>query len=435
MRSCTGAPQDRRGTRSVAEAAGRRTGTGADGTSAFPRDWTPTSGPRSAPRCIPGCRYRGADGHVRGSSALAGLDTADVAVRAPRPVDPLTSTDNLGITVSAPPSQTPLANVMCGPFNPGFVVQQQTLRDSAAFSGIGLHSGDRVRMTFLPAPPDTGIRFRRVDLDGQPEIPARLDNVVETTRSTTLGSGSVRVQTVEHVLAAFRRLRRGQRRRRARRRRAAHRRRQCARVLPDGGRGGGGAAGGTPPGVRRDAPLELNAGESLMTVFPHDRLKITCTSADRRGGTRSSTARRSRRTPGAGTGPGPHLLLLRGDRVPDPQRLDQGRQPPERHRDPRRRGPHHRAVAVRRRVCPAQDAGHSGGSLAAGAARWRATSSPSCPVTRRTSPWAAGSRPRWTACWRRCAPFRPPPEPGATSPAAASAETAVVDGATLDIET
>src|SRR5579859_7264328 len=58
-------------------------------------------------------------------------------------------------------------------------------------------------MTILPAPANSGVRFRRVDLDGKPEIEARVDNVVETNRSTTLGKGNVKVHTVEHVLAAL----------------------------------------------------------------------------------------------------------------------------------------------------------------------------------------------------------------------------------------
>src|SRR5512141_1936763 len=58
-------------------------------------------------------------------------------------------------------------------------------------------------MTFLPAPPNSGLRFRRVDLEGKPEIEARVENVVETTRSTTLAKGNTRIHTVEHVLATF----------------------------------------------------------------------------------------------------------------------------------------------------------------------------------------------------------------------------------------
>ena len=63
----------------------------------------------------------------------------------------------------------------------GDVPQQQTLRETAAFEGVGLHSGSPVSMTFLPAPPNTGIRFRRVDLEGRPEIEARKSWVREET--------------------------------------------------------------------------------------------------------------------------------------------------------------------------------------------------------------------------------------------------------------
>src|SRR5438552_18730828 len=58
-------------------------------------------------------------------------------------------------------------------------------------------------MTFQPAPPNTGIRFRRIDLDGKPEIEARIENVSQTSRSTTLSKGSAKIQTVEHVLATL----------------------------------------------------------------------------------------------------------------------------------------------------------------------------------------------------------------------------------------
>ncbi len=58
-------------------------------------------------------------------------------------------------------------------------------------------------MTILPAPANSGVRFRRVDLDGKPEIEARVENVSETNRSTTLAKGNVKVHTVEHVLAAL----------------------------------------------------------------------------------------------------------------------------------------------------------------------------------------------------------------------------------------
>ena len=69
--------------------------------------------------------------------------------------------------------------------------------------GVGLHSGNRVKMDFLPAPAGSGIRFRRLDLDGRPEIEARVENVSDTTRSTTLSRGNIRIHTIEHVMATF----------------------------------------------------------------------------------------------------------------------------------------------------------------------------------------------------------------------------------------
>src|ERR1700761_1626388 len=95
-----------------------------------------------------------------------------------------------------------LANAQRTRFNPG-VLHQQTLRQTASFSGIGLHSGNRVNMTFLPAAPNTGIRFRRIDLEGKPEIEAKVDNVSATNRSTSLTKGNAKIHTVEHVLAAL----------------------------------------------------------------------------------------------------------------------------------------------------------------------------------------------------------------------------------------
>jgi UDP-3-O-[3-hydroxymyristoyl] N-acetylglucosamine deacetylase/3-hydroxyacyl-[acyl-carrier-protein] dehydratase len=83
------------------------------------------------------------------------------------------------------------------------VLYQQTLRQSAGFSGVGLHSGNAVTMTFLPAPPNSGIRFRRIDLEGKPEIEARIDYVSTTNRNTSLAKGNAKIHTVEHVLAAF----------------------------------------------------------------------------------------------------------------------------------------------------------------------------------------------------------------------------------------
>ncbi|MEE9425961.1 MAG: UDP-3-O-acyl-N-acetylglucosamine deacetylase [Methylococcales bacterium] len=83
------------------------------------------------------------------------------------------------------------------------MIRQKTLKNTIRATGVGLHTGKNVEMTFRPAPPDTGIKFRRVDLDTPVEIAATPDNVGDTTLSTTLVNGNVRVSTVEHLLAAF----------------------------------------------------------------------------------------------------------------------------------------------------------------------------------------------------------------------------------------
>jgi UDP-3-O-[3-hydroxymyristoyl] N-acetylglucosamine deacetylase len=83
------------------------------------------------------------------------------------------------------------------------MVGQRTLRNSIRATGVGLHTGKKVMMTLKPAPADTGICFRRVDLPQPIDIPARAENVGETTLGTTLVRGQARVSTVEHLLSAF----------------------------------------------------------------------------------------------------------------------------------------------------------------------------------------------------------------------------------------
>ena len=80
--------------------------------------------------------------------------------------------------------------------------QQHTIKKSASYAGIGLHTGNHVNMTFKPAPSNSGVLFKRTDLEGQPVLEARIENVVETMRGTTLGRGSVKVHNVEHILSA-----------------------------------------------------------------------------------------------------------------------------------------------------------------------------------------------------------------------------------------
>ncbi len=138
-------------------------------------------------------------------------------------------------------------------------------------------------MTFLPAPPDSGVRFRRVDLEGNPEIEARVEFVSTTNRSTSLSKGNAKIHTVEHVLAALA---------------------GCGvdneiieldanePPIADGSareyvkmiR----AAGFAPQDAPREifyvnSPVSYQKDETSISVFPHDGFKITCTSADSKG--------------------------------------------------------------------------------------------------------------------------------------------------------
>ncbi len=83
---------------------------------------------------------------------------------------------------------------------------QKTIMNEASLSGVGVHTGSQTTMAFKPAREDSGIVFVRTDLPGRPEVPALIENVVETARGTTLGrefdGQMVKVHTVEHVLAA-----------------------------------------------------------------------------------------------------------------------------------------------------------------------------------------------------------------------------------------
>ena len=83
------------------------------------------------------------------------------------------------------------------------MVGQRTLKNSIRATGVGLHTGKKVLMTLKPADPDAGIVFRRTDLPQPVDIRASADNVGDTTLGTTLGRGTSRVSTVEHLLSAF----------------------------------------------------------------------------------------------------------------------------------------------------------------------------------------------------------------------------------------
>ena len=150
-------------------------------------------------------------------------------------------------------------------------------------AGMGLHNGNKVTMTLLPAEPNTGVRFRRVDLEGKPEIEARIEHVTETNRSTTIGKGHARIHTVEHLLATFAGF-------------------GIDNILVEIDANeppiGDGSArqyckliqkAGLLPQIEKKqpcvitAPIQFESGETQMAIFPHDRLKITCTSADKQG--------------------------------------------------------------------------------------------------------------------------------------------------------
>lgn len=83
------------------------------------------------------------------------------------------------------------------------MIKQRTLKNAIRATGVGLHTGDKIYLTLLPAPVDTGIVFRRVDLDPVVEIKATAENVGDTTLSTSLMKDDVRVSTVEHLLSAM----------------------------------------------------------------------------------------------------------------------------------------------------------------------------------------------------------------------------------------
>ena len=82
-------------------------------------------------------------------------------------------------------------------------LKQHTIKKSVTLSGVGLHTGINVQMTFLPAKPNYGIRFQRVDLEGEPIVDADVDNVVDLSRGTTIEQNGARINTVEHTMAAL----------------------------------------------------------------------------------------------------------------------------------------------------------------------------------------------------------------------------------------
>ena len=163
------------------------------------------------------------------------------------------------------------------------VLHQQTLAKKVSFSGVGLHSGNKVSMTLLPAPASTGIIFRRVDLESRFEIPAHIKYVTETSRSTTISKGKVKVQTIEHVLASLAGfgitnaiievdsneppIADGSSRRFCRMVEEAGIAIQSEKVEP----------------IAITDTIEYTNGETVMSALPYDGFKISCTSSDKAG--------------------------------------------------------------------------------------------------------------------------------------------------------
>ncbi len=83
------------------------------------------------------------------------------------------------------------------------MIKQCTIKEPVSVSGIGIHTGKEVKMTFHPAPENHGYKFQRTDLEGEPIVNADIDNVVDISRGTTIRQNGASINTVEHTLAAL----------------------------------------------------------------------------------------------------------------------------------------------------------------------------------------------------------------------------------------
>ena len=232
------------------------------------------------------------------------------------------------------------------PVSPEF---QHTLAKAASVSGTSLHTGEKVTLKLQPAAIDSGIKFRRKDLQDEPTIDAKIENLKTVERATTIGEGSIRVHTVEHILSALSAmgvdnaivemdaneppigdgsalaLRRADQESRGRR------------------------AGSAPENfsiVREPMHVETKSG-SLLVILPDDKFRISCTQSGPEGrftqffSTEITPANlRTRNRAGA------HICLLRRRPAADGKESDQGRQPRKCHRRARRIRPEQGAAAV-----------------------------------------------------------------------------------------
>jgi UDP-3-O-[3-hydroxymyristoyl] N-acetylglucosamine deacetylase / 3-hydroxyacyl-[acyl-carrier-protein] dehydratase len=162
-------------------------------------------------------------------------------------------------------------------------IARRTITRTAALAGTGLHTGAQTEATFLPAPAGRGIVFRRTDLPGKPEVPARLTEVEAVERRTAIGHGEATIHTVEHLLAAV----------------AAHEIDDLTielsgpeppildgSVLPyfdalaqagPAAAAGDGGAGVEPISLSVQAPFAVTEGDSSYIVAPAKSLRLTVT--------------------------------------------------------------------------------------------------------------------------------------------------------------
>ncbi len=162
-------------------------------------------------------------------------------------------------------------------------MKQRTLARDVTIKGNALHTGESVTLTLKPAPADHGIVFKRIDLNGAPEIKPRVDQVTDLVRATTIQSGHAKIHTVEHVLSALH---------------------GCGIdnvVVEMDASEPPIMDGSAKPYVNMilqgepveqeadreyfelDAPVSVTRGNSSIIALPSDQFKITCTSADDRG--------------------------------------------------------------------------------------------------------------------------------------------------------
>ena len=159
--------------------------------------------------------------------------------------------------------------------------KQRTLKKIAVLTGIALHTGARATLCIQPADPNSGIRFRRIDLEGQPEVAALASNVVDVRRGTTIAAGNAVVYTVEHIMAAL------------------HACQIDNAVVEMDGQEAPIVDGSALPyfemiiaaGIVEQnaeakywtakAPIVIDEGDTKMVIYPSDKLEVSCTTSYR----------------------------------------------------------------------------------------------------------------------------------------------------------